>query len=71
MQSLSLAAQAYGFARDYARERVQGVDVTRMRDLDAPRVAIAHHPDRGGDDTHRRTIGDRIGSGVAVRRGGR
>ena len=45
LQSVSLAAQAYLFAREYARERIQGVDVRRMRDLDAPRVNIAQHPD--------------------------
>ncbi len=45
MQSVSLAGQAYNFALEYARERVQGVDVRQMRDLDAPRVPIAHHPD--------------------------
>ena len=45
LQSVSLAAQAYNYAREYARERIQGVDIRDMRDLDAPRVAIAHHPD--------------------------
>ena len=45
LQSLSLAAQAYNYARLYATERVQGVDIEQMRNLDAPRVVIAHHPD--------------------------
>jgi alkylation response protein AidB-like acyl-CoA dehydrogenase len=45
LQSLGLAAQAYLYAKDYANERVQGVDIEKMRDLDAPRVLISHHPD--------------------------
>ena len=45
LQSVSLAAQAYNYALEYSRERVQGVDVRQLRDLDAARVPIAHHPD--------------------------
>jgi alkylation response protein AidB-like acyl-CoA dehydrogenase len=45
LQSVALAAQAYLYARDYALERVQGVDIEQMRNLDAPRVVIAEHPD--------------------------
>jgi len=45
LQGLSLASQAYLYAREYAKERVQGVDIEQMRNLDAPRVVIAHHPD--------------------------
>jgi alkylation response protein AidB-like acyl-CoA dehydrogenase len=32
-------------ALDYARQRVQGADLTRMADKAAPRVTITHHPD--------------------------
>ncbi len=45
LQSVSLAAQAYNYAREYANERIQGVDVREMRNLDAPRVCLSHHPD--------------------------
>jgi alkylation response protein AidB-like acyl-CoA dehydrogenase len=45
LQGLGLAAQAYAYARDYARERVQGVDILQMKNLDAPRVTIDQHPD--------------------------
>ena len=45
LQSLGLASQAYLYAREYAKERIQGVDIEEMRNLDAPRVLIAHHPD--------------------------
>ena len=45
LQSVALAAQAFNYAREYALERVQGVEVEQMRNLEAPRVAIAAHPD--------------------------
>jgi hypothetical protein len=32
-------------ARDFARSRVQGADLTQMTDKTAPRVTIIHHPD--------------------------
>ncbi len=45
IQGLALAAQAYNYAREYALERIQGVEIEQMRNLDAPRIAIAEHPD--------------------------
>jgi len=45
LQGLALASQAYLYARSYARERVQGVDIEDMKDPDAPRVTIDEHPD--------------------------
>ncbi len=45
MQGLALGAAAYQHALRYARERIQGVDVRRMKDPTAPRVPIIEHPD--------------------------
>ncbi|HEY3356492.1 MAG TPA: acyl-CoA dehydrogenase, partial [Polyangia bacterium] len=45
IQGMALAAAATAYAAAYARERVQGVDVEKMRDLEAPRVLIKDHPD--------------------------
>ncbi|MBN1944500.1 MAG: acyl-CoA dehydrogenase [Bradymonadales bacterium] len=45
MQGCSAASAAYHSALEYARERIQGVDITQMRDVDAPRVPIIQHPD--------------------------
>ena len=45
LQGMSLAHGAYHSALEYARERIQGVDITQMRNVDAPRVAIIEHPD--------------------------
>ena len=45
VQSVSQANAAYQVALAYARERIQGVDIRKMRDADAPRVAIIEHPD--------------------------
>ncbi|MCA9669077.1 MAG: acyl-CoA dehydrogenase [Myxococcales bacterium] len=45
MQGLAIASQAYQYARDYARERVQGTDIEKIKDNDAPRVTINQHPD--------------------------
>jgi alkylation response protein AidB-like acyl-CoA dehydrogenase len=45
IQGLALAAAATQYATAYANERVQGVDVEKMRDLEAPRVLIKEHPD--------------------------
>jgi len=45
LQSLAVAAAAYNEALDYARDRVQGVDMRRFKDSDAPRIAIIEHPD--------------------------
>jgi alkylation response protein AidB-like acyl-CoA dehydrogenase len=45
MQGLSCAAGSYQEALQYAAERVQGVDVTEMKNVDARRVPIIEHPD--------------------------
>ena len=45
MQGLGQAAAAYQAALAYARERIQGVDIREMKNVDAPRVAIIEHPD--------------------------
>lgn len=45
IQSLSQAANSYHEAVDYAKDRVQGVDIMNMKDPSAPRVAIIEHPD--------------------------
>ncbi len=45
LQGQSQAAACYFEALDYAKERIQGVDILNMKDPDAPRVAIIKHPD--------------------------
>ncbi len=45
LQGMTIGSAAYAEALDYARTRMQGVDVTRMKDPAAPRVAIVEHPD--------------------------
>lgn len=45
MQGLAHASAAYLHALQYAKERVQGSAVERMKDANAPRVAIIEHPD--------------------------
>jgi alkylation response protein AidB-like acyl-CoA dehydrogenase len=45
LHGLANGAVAYQWARDYAKERVQGVEIDQMRDVDAPRVTIDRHPD--------------------------
>jgi hypothetical protein len=45
LQGVALAAQAYNYAAEYARERVQGTDIEQMKDPHAPRIAINEHPD--------------------------
>lgn len=45
VQGLSQAAPALYEAVDYAKERIQGVDIMEMKNVDAPRVAIIKHPD--------------------------
>ena len=45
IQGLAMSAAAYQLSRRYAKERVQGVDIRNMRDVDAPRVEIVEHPD--------------------------
>ncbi len=45
MQGLCHASSAYLHALQYARERVQGAPVERMKDPEAKRVPIIEHPD--------------------------
>jgi len=45
IQGVGLAASAYHSALQYARERVQGVDMKNFRDPLAPHVLITEHPD--------------------------
>lgn len=45
MQGLGHASAAYLHALQYARERVQGAPVEKMKDAEAPRVPIIDHPD--------------------------
>ncbi len=44
-QGHSNASAAYMQAATYAKNRVQGQDVTQMMNPDAPSVTISHHPD--------------------------
>ncbi|QBJ96031.1 acyl-CoA dehydrogenase [Rhodococcus sp. ABRD24] len=44
-KAISTLSTGYLNARDYAKERVQGSDLTQMTDKAAPRVTITHHPD--------------------------
>jgi len=41
----ALASSAYLYALDYAKQRIQGVEIQNMRDVNAPRVEIIKHPD--------------------------
>ncbi|MGW4332294.1 acyl-CoA dehydrogenase [Rhodococcus koreensis] len=43
-KAIGTLSTGYLNARDYAKERIQGVDMTEMRNPAAPRVPIAHHP---------------------------
>jgi len=45
LQGQSQAAGCYFEALDYAKERIQGVDIMDMKDVNAPRVPIIKHPD--------------------------
>ncbi len=45
LQGLSLSNQAYLYALEYAKERIQGTDIEEMRNPDAERVPITKHPD--------------------------
>lgn len=45
LQGMSAAAVAYLHALDYAKDRIQGVEIQNIRDFDAPRVPIIKHPD--------------------------
>jgi alkylation response protein AidB-like acyl-CoA dehydrogenase len=45
LQGFALGNLAYLYALKYARERIQGVEITKLRDPNAPRVPIIKHPD--------------------------
>ncbi|WP_432036293.1 acyl-CoA dehydrogenase [Streptomyces cucumeris] len=44
-KSIATLSSGYLTALAYARQRVQGADLTRSTDKTAPRVTIVHHPD--------------------------
>jgi len=44
-KAIATLSTGYLNALDYAKNRVQGADMTRMTDKTAPRVTITHHPD--------------------------
>ncbi|GAA4065687.1 acyl-CoA dehydrogenase [Actinomadura miaoliensis] len=44
-KAISTLSTGYLNALEYAKERVQGADMTQMTDKTAPRVTITHHPD--------------------------
>jgi alkylation response protein AidB-like acyl-CoA dehydrogenase len=44
-KAIATLSTGYLNALDYAKERVQGADLTEMTDKAAPRVTITHHPD--------------------------
>jgi hypothetical protein len=44
-KAISALSTGYLNALDYAKNRVQGADLTQMLDKTAPRVTITHHPD--------------------------
>jgi hypothetical protein len=44
-KAISTLSTAYLNALDYAKQRVQGADLTQQADKSAPRVTITHHPD--------------------------
>ncbi len=44
-KAIATLSTGYLNALDYAKERVQGADLTRSTDKTAPRVTIIHHPD--------------------------
>ncbi|MBX7165246.1 MAG: acyl-CoA dehydrogenase [Pirellulales bacterium] len=45
LQGVAMGSWAYLAALDYARQRVQGVDMRNIRDPNAPYVLITEHPD--------------------------
>ncbi len=45
LQGLGASSASYNEALQYARERIQGVDITEMKNVDAPRIPIIKHPD--------------------------
>jgi alkylation response protein AidB-like acyl-CoA dehydrogenase len=44
-KAIATLSTGYLNALEYAKQRVQGADMTQMRDRTAPRVTITHHPD--------------------------
>ncbi len=44
-KAIATLSTGYLNALDYAKQRVQGTDITKMLDKNAPRVTITHHPD--------------------------
>ncbi len=44
-KAIATLSSGYLSALDYAKQRVQGADLTQMTDKAAPRVTITHHPD--------------------------
>ena len=44
-KAIATLSTGYLNALEYAKQRVQGADLTRMTDKAAPRVTITHHPD--------------------------
>ncbi|MFE5285999.1 acyl-CoA dehydrogenase [Nocardia sp. NPDC056611] len=44
-KAIATLSSGYLNALDYAKTRVQGVDLTQMTDKAAPKVTITHHPD--------------------------
>ena len=44
-KAIATLSTGYLNALDYAKERIQGADLTQMTDKSAPRVSIIHHPD--------------------------
>jgi alkylation response protein AidB-like acyl-CoA dehydrogenase len=44
-KAIATLSTGYLNALEYAKERVQGADLTQMLDKTAPRVTITHHPD--------------------------
>ena len=44
-KAIATLSTGYLNALEYAKERVQGADLTQMMDKTAPRVSITHHPD--------------------------
>jgi alkylation response protein AidB-like acyl-CoA dehydrogenase len=45
IKAIATLSSGYLNALEYAKQRVQGADITQMRDRTAPRVTITHHPD--------------------------
>ena len=44
-KAIATLSTGYLNALDYAKERVQGADLTQIMDKTAPRVTVIHHPD--------------------------